>query len=142
MVWLKQLLGLLPTGVGMIADHFEAKRELKRVVAESERRVVEAKANAAIDLAAKGQAADVDWESRSLDQSGWKDEYWTITLSIPFIMGFIPGAVPYVRDGFAAFATMPEWYQYVLAVVITAPFGVRVLGRGTDVVRNALAKGR
>jgi len=83
---------------------------------------------AKIILANNGQLHDMDMEDKLIDQSGWKDEYWTIVLSIPLIMCFIPGLGTYVSDGFTVLTTTPQWYQIALGIVIGAPFGVRTIG--------------
>lgn len=142
MSFLSGLFGLVGNGLGIFKDHLEDKRIRKRLVAQSERKVIEAKTQAIIDRAATAQAADIDWELTSINQSGWKDEFWTIVLAVPFILGFIPGLSAYVAPGFQAFASAPVWYQNILLVVICAPFGVRVAGRGADVIKNAVIKKR
>lgn len=100
-------------------------QERKTVKLEGELAVSKAKTDAHIQKIKTGQAADIAWEKTSLDQSGWKDEYWTIVLSMPMIMCFIPGLVTYVERGFAALQNTPGWYQYVLGIAIGSAFGVR-----------------
>ena len=97
----------------------------KTVKLEGDLAVAKAVTDAKIEKVKTGQAADIAWEKTSLDQSGWKDEYWTIVLSIPMVLCFIPGLVDYVIQGFNALQKTPEWYQYVLGVAIGSAFGVR-----------------
>ena len=92
---------------------------------EGDLKIADAKTNANIKKIETGQSADIAWEKTSLDQSGWKDEYWTIVLSIPMIMCFIPGLVTYVEQGFMALQKTPLWYRYVVGVAIGSAFGVR-----------------
>jgi len=87
--------------------------------------VAKAITDARVEKVKTGQAADIAWEKTSLDQSGWKDEYWTIILSIPMVMCFIPGLVVYVERGFAVLQKTPEWYRYVIGIAIGSAFGVR-----------------
>ena len=70
-------------------------------------------------------AASWDEIAQTNSSTSWKDEYLTLLISIPLIMCFIPGAVPYVREGFAVLDTMPTWYQYTFSVIVAASFGVR-----------------
>ena len=63
--------------------------------------------------------------------SSWKDEYLTIVLSIPLIMCFIPSLAPYVEQGFEALRGTPEWYQYLLGVMVAASYGIKKV---TDVI--------
>ena len=75
---------------------------------------------------AKAQnAASWDEIAQTNSSTSWKDEYLTLLVSIPLIMCFIPGLVPYVREGFAVLETMPTWYQYTFSVIVAASFGVR-----------------
>lgn len=57
--------------------------------------------------------------------NSWKDEWFTVVLSIPLILCFFPFAVPHVAAGFAALAGMPQWYFYLLSCAVAASFGVR-----------------
>ena len=67
------------------------------------------------------------WEEQAMKnaQTSWKDEWLTLLFSIPLIGAFIPSLVPHVQAGFEALATMPDWYQYTLSVIVAASFGVR-----------------
>ena len=97
----------------------------KTVKLDGDIAISKAKTEANIDKIKTGQAADIAWEVTSLDQSGWKDEYWTIVLSIPMIMCFIPGLVEYVVQGFEALQKTPEWYRYAIGIAISSAFGVK-----------------
>lgn len=62
-------------------------------------------------------------------QTSWKDEYWTIVISIPLIGAFVPGCAEYIKRGFDAFSTMPTWYQASVGVAISAAFGFQQLNK-------------
>jgi len=76
---------------------------------------------------------DADWESKMADASAssWKDEFWTIVLSIPvFMVGYAiiandTSVIDRVHLGFNALSTLPEWYQYLLFIAISSSFGIR-----------------
>ena len=76
---------------------------------------------------------DADWESKMADASSnsWKDEFWTIVLSIPvFMVGYAIAAndvsvIDRVSTGFEALQKLPEWYQYLLFIAISSSFGIR-----------------
>ena len=108
--------------IGQIVTGWQKRKTVKL---EGELAVSKAKTDAHIEKIRTGQASDIAWEKTSLDQSGWKDEYWTIVLSIPMIMCFIPGFVDYVEAGFNALQSTPEWYRYSVGVAIGSAFGVR-----------------
>jgi len=74
-----------------------------------------------------------DWESKMGDASAssWKDEFWTIVLAVPlFALGWSiiaddPLIVDRVHDSFSALDTLPDWYQYLLFLAVSASFGIR-----------------
>lgn len=84
-----------------------------------------AEAEAAVMINQSKSAADWETAMARASNTSWKDEWITILFSIPLVLAFVPSAVPYVREGFAVLATMPQWYQYGLSVIIAASFGVR-----------------
>jgi hypothetical protein len=76
---------------------------------------------------------NADWESKMADASAnsWKDEFWTIVLSVPiFMIGYAIAAndvavIERVTLAFAALNDLPEWYQYLLFIAISSSFGIR-----------------
>ena len=77
-------------------------------------------------------ANNADWESKMADASAhsWKDEFWTIVLAAPiFFIGYAiavnDGAViDRVTQGMAALSDLPDWYQYLLFIAVSASFGI------------------
>lgn len=67
------------------------------------------------------------WDEIQAQNSGasWKDEWFTILLSIPLIGAFYPPLLPSVLAGFDALTKMPEFYQYMLFLAVGASFGYR-----------------
>ena len=61
----------------------------------------------------------------------WKDEFWTIVLSVPiFMIGYAIvvndiTVIDRVEQGFVALSNLPEWYQYLLFIAISSSFGVK-----------------
>jgi hypothetical protein len=76
---------------------------------------------------------DADWEAKMADASAnsWKDEFWTIVLSVPiFMIGYAivvddMSVIGRVEQAFTALSGLPEWYQYLLFVAISASFGIK-----------------
>ena len=74
-----------------------------------------------------------DWESKMADSSSnsWKDEFWTVVLSVPiFMIGYAIAAddtsvIDRVTLAFQALNGLPEWYQYLLFIAISSSFGIR-----------------
>ena len=113
-----QLLQLInPFGIvqGILKDR-EHKRELKNAIKEKQ-----------IERVRQGEIAEVQWNNKQIDNSGWKDEWLTIILSIPLVGVFIPKLVPHIQAGFMALETTPEWYRLAVSVMIAAAFGYQKL---------------
>lgn len=120
MAWpiVSAIVSLLTTGITTYAEH-------KKLKAEKTLEIEKAK----IKRVQKLDEADADWDTIMAEatDNSWKDEYWTIVLSIPAIGAFIPEAVPHIKAGFDALQTMPEWYRWALGIAVAAAFGFRKL---------------
>lgn len=76
---------------------------------------------------------DADWESKMADASAnsWKDEWFTVILSIPLILiGYAVTVddvtiIERVKAGFQALEELPEFYQYLLFMAVSASFGIK-----------------
>ena len=70
-----------------------------------------------------------NWETVQAEasSSSWKDEWFTIILSVPLVMCFIPSLVPYVKEGFVVLESMPDFYKGFLGAAIAASFGIKTL---------------
>ena len=74
-----------------------------------------------------------EWESKMAAASGasWKDEFWTVVLAVPvFMVGYAiamndTSVIERVELGFEALNGLPEWYQYLLFLAVSASFGIR-----------------
>jgi len=108
------------------SDWLEGRRKLKAVKLDSEVKLAQAKADAMIKLMAEKQSADIAWENLSIQNNGWRDEWFTILLSIPMVLCFIPGGAVYVGQGFDALnESTPDWYQWAFLVAVASSFGYK-----------------
>jgi len=112
------LISLITVGVEKYAENKKLKAEHKNAIQMANTRRVQ-----------KLDDNDANWDTVMAEGSkdSWKDEFWTIILAVPAVLAFVPGMVPYVREGFAVLDTMPEWYRYALLLAIGAAFGFRQL---------------
>jgi hypothetical protein len=111
----KQILGALISPVtGLIGKVHDNKTRIK------EKQIQQVK-DAQDDVAA--------WEAiqaaKTTDK--WTNHWFSILLSIPLVGAFIPPAVPHIQAGFAVLDSMPEYYQYWVAVAILSSFGIKAL---------------
>lgn len=112
----KPLLSVAGDVVKGVVDTKKAKAEQKITAIKAETQLMERKIR-----------GEIDWDVQAMKNSGssWKDEYLTILFSIPLVLCFIPQTVEYVTMGFQALETCPDWYKYVLGVIVSASFGIR-----------------
>lgn len=112
----------------MVNSHFKDKRKLKQTALDSKVHIAQARADSIVKRLETGQEADIAWENLSIGHSGWKDEWFTILLSIPMILCFIPGMDIYVVKGFQAINdNVPDWYQWSFMVAVASAFGYKKL---------------
>jgi hypothetical protein len=76
---------------------------------------------------------DADWETKMADatKDSWKDEFWSIVLALPIVAIAYSVAIDdvsiidRVKQGFEVLNTLPEWYQYLLFIAVSASFGLK-----------------
>ena len=110
------------------------QNKLEKTKADGEAKVAEAKARASV--AEKVAAGKVKWEGKMADATvdSWKDEFALVVLLLPAILVFIPGMREYVKEGFEVLATLPDWYQYLLYIAISASFGIKGVGQAAKMI--------
>ena len=76
---------------------------------------------------------DADWEAKMADATAnsWKDEFWSIILALPIAAVAYSVAIDdvsiieRVKAGFEVLNNLPEWYQYLLFIAVSASFGLK-----------------
>ena len=108
--------------------------KVEKVKADGQAKVAQAKAKAAV--AEKVATGEVQWENTMADatDNSWKDEFALTVLLLPAILVFIPSMTEYVRVGFEVLNTLPEWYQYLLFIAISASFGIKGAGQAMKIM--------
>lgn len=122
MIW-KLVTGVLGAGMEMARGW----QERKKVRLENELTIAKASTEAKIIRLKTGQEGDIAWENTSIKNAGWKDEWFTVILSIPAVMCFVPWLAPFVEEGFEALAFCPEWYKWAFLVAVSSSFGYKKL---------------
>ncbi len=112
------------------------QNKLEKTKADGQAKVAEAKARASV--AEKVAAGKVKWECKMADASvdSWKVVFSLVVLLLPAILVFIPGMREYVKEGFEVLATLPDWYQYLLYIAISASFGIKGVGQAAKMIRG------
>lgn len=123
------LNALLGKAIPAAAEFFVEKEKLEQQVKLEKLKGKIAWEQALTRRASESEGRDHEWELESIRNSGWKDEWILMLLSIPLILSFIPGTVVYVQMGFAALSQTPEWYRWLIMLIFTAVYGIRVWRR-------------
>jgi len=126
------MLGLLKIAGGLASSFVEGKAEETKAKAKA--KVMKAEAEAVVMQ--KVATGEVDWENTMADatKGSWKDEYLIIVLTIPAILAFIDADI--VQRGFKVLESLPDWYQNLLYIAVTASFGIKA----TDFIKGGRGK--
>jgi hypothetical protein len=111
------ILSLLSTVGNLVGTYMGNKAEEKQ-----------AKHSAKMEVIKQGG----NWEDKMADGSlsSWKDEFWTVIFAIPLVLVFYgamyePEMITRVKEAFQALEMLPDWYQYLLFMAVSASFGIR-----------------
>jgi len=118
MIW--TLLGTVAKGA---VDVIKTKTETKKLMAEAEQTHIRKMAEGEIEYAIASQ--------KNM-QNSWRDEWFTIILSIPLLIVF--GAIFFgkyewidkLKEGFQTLDSLPDWYIWALMAAIASSFGLKV----------------
>ncbi|WP_128910544.1 hypothetical protein [Tropicibacter alexandrii] len=104
--------------IGLGRDVIQARSDLKKAE-------LQARASMILTAADKEGA----WEAAAVQNAAtsWLDEWWTVVLSLPLIMGFVPGFDSIVSQGFENMGQTPDWYQWCVGASISFAFGRKAL---------------
>ena len=109
----------------LLGPALELGKDFLKGKAEEKKAIQERKINAIQN--------DADWEAKMADSTSnsWKDEFWSIILSLPIIAVVYSVAmddvsiIARVNEGFEALNQLPDWYQYLLFIAVSASFGLK-----------------
>jgi hypothetical protein len=109
---------LIGPAIDLAKDFVKGKAEEKKAIQE---RKIQAIQN------------DADWEAKMADATAnsWKDEFWSIILALPIVAIAYSVAVDditiidRIKEGFEVLNNLPEWYQYLLFIAVSASFGLK-----------------
>lgn len=144
MAWFNAIIGPLGSIIGGFLERRQeikkAELQMKLATIQSEARIAEAKATALVKMAASAQEHDQNWERILVENSkdSWKDEYWTLIVSIPLIMAFVPNMAHYVYEGFQNLENVPDWYLTFVGAAVSFAFARRGL---METMKNRAKKG-
>ena len=109
-----------------VTEWVKHRGEVKKIEREGEIKLKTLSIEKQAEAVSKQEDNVQAWELASIKNSGWKDEYLTLVLTIPAILCFIPGMADIVSAGFVALQHTPTWYQVCLMVAVGSAFGVKI----------------
>jgi hypothetical protein len=128
-MWSSIVGALLGKVAPKVADYYMEKNKLAQEVELEVLRGKRAYEEAKTKRASESEGRDHDWEIESIRNSGWKDELVILVLTVPLVLVFIPQMAPYVLQGFEILETTPDWYRWLILVIYSATFGIRIWRR-------------
>jgi hypothetical protein len=129
------LSGLLSPIASIGTTYLEGKNQVAKaksaaaiIAIEADADVKVAGAKAAHKLAENGQSQDFNLDLVAMQQmdKSFLDEIMIALLLVPIAASFV-GYQAEVTAAFESFASMPEWYQYLVLGVYVVKFGMRGL---------------
>ena len=128
-MWAKIIATLTGQTVEAVLEYKATTRKLKADIVLEKLRGKAAYEAAKTQRASESEGRDHEWELASIQNSGWKDEWVLVIISIPMITSFIPYTQPATAAGFEALAGTPLWYRTIVASIYLATFGLRLWRR-------------
>lgn len=125
-----QFIPVIGSLLDTVGGVFGKWQERKLVKAEGKLKIEQAKIDGEIKKVQSLLDGEMEYDKVAAEgmKYSWKDEWFTILLSIPVIMCFVP--YPPLQDqvatGFEILGTnTPEWFQYCFIGAIVASFGLK-----------------
>jgi len=128
-MWSMIVSKLLGSFSEKVADVYLEKVRLKSEIKLEVLRGKAAYERAKTERAAQSEGRDHEWELESIRNSGWKDEFVMLVLSIPMVLVFIPWTQPFIKVGFENLEGTPDWYRWLVVMIYAATFGIRIWRR-------------
>ena len=109
---------LIGPAVELAKDFVKGKAEEKKAIQKRKIQAIE---------------KDANWEDKmaSATDKSWKDEFWSIILALPIlavaysVVTDNPAVIDSLNDAFDTLNSLPEWYQYLLFIAVSASFGLK-----------------
>jgi hypothetical protein len=136
-MWAKIIATLTGQTVEAVMNYKSTKTRLKADIELEKLRGKAAYEMAKTQRASESEGRDHEWELESIRNSGWKDEWVLIILSIPMVLVFIPFTQAAIMNGFAVLQDTPLWYRTTVMTIYLATFGLRLWRR--DMNGNGIA---
>lgn len=111
---------------GPVADYLKTRTERKSIERVRKMELDNALHEKKLTAIRESDRETFEWEIKQIENSGWKDEYVLIVLSIPLVGCFIPVINGYILAGFVTLQQTPDWYRWLIMAIFAAIYGIRL----------------
>ena len=117
------MINLLTAVAGIAGNWVDGK--VQETKAKSRARVADAEAHA--EVSKRVAEGTQQWENTMADSTkdSWKDELALVVLLLPLPFALYEPTREGVREAFVILESLPDWYQYLLFIAISASFGIK-----------------
>lgn len=136
-MWTMIISKLLGSFSKVAAETYIQKKQLETEVQLEKLRGKIAWEIALTKRAEASEGRDAEWEIARIKDSGWKDEWVLVMLSVPLVGSFMPGMAPYILEGFRILEMTPDWYRWLVLLILTAIYGIRIWRRDINPLQGA-----
>jgi len=137
------IFGIILNVLGIGKTALENKQKLNQIKVEGAHEIEKARVNAEVNRIVSNSASDneIDLETVRQMDSTWKDDILTYLFLVPvFVASIVPFILAYktstwdllnkyVLDSYTSLNALPEWYKWILGLVVIATLGFRSLLR-------------
>lgn len=119
--------GIFGNLIGIGRDWLASKRKIAEAETETKLAIEKTKIESLTKITEEKALHEINWEmiQAKASESSWKDEWFTIVLSAPFLLAMV-GLSSWADRAFEAMEKAPDWYTYSFMVAVGASFGVRI----------------
>lgn len=117
------MINIVSAVAGLAGSWMDGKVEETKAKARA--RIAKAEADA--EISKKRAEGEQVWENNMADatKDSWKDELSLVVLLLPLPFVLYEPTRESVRAGFEVLESLPDWYQYLLFIAVSASFGVK-----------------
>jgi hypothetical protein len=125
-------MNILSVVLGPVAEIVKEYVQNKRDAKTQENAIQSALQEKRLEIISKSEDYAQAFRLAQVQSAGWRPGYWTVTLSIPVVMAFVPRLAPYVLEGFQVLEQTPDYFQYFLGIAVTSAFGYQVADKAYE----------
>lgn len=108
-----------------LSDAYKSRQDRKAKEKEVDNALQEKK----LEAMQRAESAEIALSIAQVNSAGWKDDWFTLLFSVPFVMAFIPLLQEVAREGLLIIEGYPTWLKAYLGSAVAASFGLHTVDR-------------